>query len=119
MKFDEFKKKYEDVFGRPLSDRELAGAALERLEESEDNARDLATQLSDCEDELYELKANQRRNAGLSELGLTVSERISELIELPCDSCVITLRVSRDEIPTMDFAVNGLPIMHEEFDAEN
>lgn len=110
MNFEEFKEKANRRFGRKLSDREIAEAAIESMNNSVEHEMELNEEIENLGKQLYELKANQPRINGMSDLERTVSERICEILSLESNACDIQITKDCDGI-YMDFKVYGHPIV--------
>ena len=109
MTFDEFKEKVNRRFGRKLSDREIAEVAIESLNNSVKHEMELNEEIEDLGKQLSELRANQPRISGMSDLERTVSERICEILSLESNTCDIEITKDCDGI-YMDFKVYGHPL---------
>lgn len=110
MTFEEFKEKVNRRFGRKLSDREIAEVAIESLNDAVENEANLSEEIEDLEQQLSELKANQPRINGMSELEWKVSERVCEILSLESNACDIQITKDCDGI-YMDFKVYGHPLI--------
>ena len=111
MNFEEFKEKVNRRFGRKLSDREIAEVAIESMNNSVEHEMELNEEIEDLEQQLSELKANQPRINGMSELEWKVSERVCEILSLESNACDIQITKDCDGI-YMDFKVYGHPLVN-------
>ena len=110
LTYERLKEKAENRFQRKLSDKEIAEIAIEQLNDSVEHEMDLEESLSACEEDLSELKANNRWIEGLSDFERTVSERIHEVLSVPCNRCMVTFVKRADGVPTMDIIIEGHPL---------
>ena len=117
MTFEELQEKANRRFGRKLSDREIAEVAIENFNEAEAQVESFVTEIEGYREEIHqlrgelsELKANNRWAEGLSDFERKVSERIHEVLSVPCNRCMVTFVKRTDGVPTMDIIIEGHPI---------
>lgn len=104
MTFEELKEKAEKRFERELADKEIAEIAIEQLDVAVENEMAQNESINEMYKELSELKANKRYADGMTDLERTVSERICEILSVPCDVCEVSVVKDRDGV-RMNFSV--------------
>lgn len=110
LTYEELKERSEQRFQRTLSDKEIAEIAIEQLNDSVEHEMDLEEQLSASEEDLSDYKASYRWIEGLSDFERKVSERIHEVLSVPCSRCMVTFTKREDSVPTMDIIIEGHPL---------
>lgn len=116
MTFEELQEKANRRFGRKLTDREIAEIAIEQLNEANEQREVLEEECDSYNKTLSELKGELAEKGRLSELARTLSARIDEILSVPAFEYEIKIAISKDCVPTMDFAIKGNPIR---FDGED
>lgn len=118
IKFDKYKAKAEGVFGRSLSDKEVAEAALDQLsaythenEKLKDYTCDLKADIDNLRQELSE----QVHYDGVVKL---VANKLQEIVSTKAKAYTIKIILNNTRVPTINYFVEGEPLMMEEEEYE-
>lgn len=118
MTFEELKAKAEGIFGRSLSDKEVAEVAINRLSELDDDN----LELHDTIDGLHEDIANMRQE--LSEqvqydgVVKLVADKLQTIVSTKAKAYTIKINLDKVCVPTITYLVEDEPLMMEEEDYE-
>lgn len=114
MTFEEAKERYENVFGRKLSDREVAEIALNALSESEQGAVQLKQGVVQLKEEIVHLKDELSASTMLEEPVRLVAMKIQNIVSTKANKYTIRVIFSNTCIPTVDYCVEGEPVTDED-----
>lgn len=114
IKFNEYKVKAEGVFGRSLSDKEVAEAALDQLSaytHENEKLKDYICNLKADIDNLKQELSEQVQYAGVVKL---VADKLQTIISTKARAYTIRIKLDKTCVPTVDYYVEDEPMMMEE-----
>lgn len=114
MTFEEAKERYENVFGRKLSDREVAEIALNALSESEQGAVQLKQGVVQLKEEIVHLKDELSASTMLEEPVRLVAMKIQNILSTKAHKYTIRIIFDKICVPSVDYYVEGEPVTDED-----
>jgi len=118
MTFEELKAKAEGIFGRSLSDKEVAEVAINHLSECKDDIEELENELDEKTDDIVQLRkelSEQKQYDGVVKL---VADKLQEIISTKAKAYKIRINLDKVCVPTIDYLVEDEPLMMEEEEYE-
>ena len=114
MTFEELKAKAEGIFGRSLSDKEVAEVAINRLSELDDDNLELHDTIDGLREDITNLRqelSEQKQYDGVVKL---VADKLQEIVSTKAKAYTIKIKLDKVCVPTIDYLVEDEPLMMEE-----
>ena len=118
MTFEELKAKAEGIFGRSLSDKEVAEVAINRLSELDDDNLELHDTIDGLREDITNLRqelSEQKQYDGVVKL---VADKLQEIVSTKARAYTIKIKLDKVCVPTIDYLVEDEPMMMEEEEYE-
>lgn len=118
MTFEELKAKAEGIFGRTLSDKEVAEVAINRLSELDDDNLELHDTIDGLHEDISSLRqelSEQKQYDGVVKL---IADKLQEIISTKAKAYKIRINLDKVCVPTIDYLVEDEPLMMEEEEYE-
>ena len=118
MTFEELKAKAEGIFGRTLSDKEVAEVAINRLSELDDDNLELHDTIDGLHEDIASLRqelSEQKQYDGVVKL---VADKLQEIVSTKAKAYTIKIKLDKVCVPTIDYLVEDEPLMMEEEEYE-
>lgn len=114
MTFEELKAKAEGIFGRSLSDKEVAEVAINRLSELDDDNSELNEVIDDLHDDIATLRQELSKQVQYAGVVKLVADKLQEIISTKAKAYTIRIKLDKTCVPTIDYYVEDEPMMMEE-----
>ena len=118
MTFEELKAKAEGIFGRTLSDKEVAEVAINRLSELDDDNLELHDTIDGLHEDISSLRqelSEQKQYDGVVKL---VADKMQTIISTKARAYTIKIILDKTCVPTINYFVEDEPLMMEEEEYE-
>lgn len=118
IKFGEYKAKAEGVFGRSLSDKEVAEAALDQLSTYEHENEKLKDYICDLKADIGNLRQELSEQVHYDGVVKLVANKLQEIVSTKAKAYTIKIKLDKVCVPTIDYLVEDEPLMMEEEEYE-
>lgn len=114
MTFDELKKKAEEIFGRTLSDKEVAEVAINNLSECEEGVSDLEDEVVRLKGDVVQLRRELSEQMIYDEPVRLVADKLQNIMSTKAKEYIFEIKLSKDKAPTINYYVGDEPLVYEE-----
>ena len=118
MTFEELKAKAEGIFGRSLSDKEVAEVAINHLSELDDDNSVLNEVIDDLQEDIATLRQELSEQVQYDGVVKLVADKLQAIISTKARAYTIKIELDKTCVPTIDYFVEGEPLMMEEEEYE-
>ena len=118
MTFEELKAKAEGIFGRSLSDKEVAEVAINRLSELDDDNLELHDTIDGLREDIANLRQELSEQVHYDGVVKLVADKLQEIVSTKAKAYTIKIKLDKVCVPTIDYLVEDEPLMMEEEEYE-
>lgn len=116
--FEELKAKAEGIFGRTLSDKEVAEVAINRLSELDDDNLELHDTIDGLREDIANLRQELSEQVQYDGVVKLVAGKLQEIVSTKAKAYTIKIKLDKVCVPTIDYLVEDEPLMMEEEEYE-
>lgn len=114
MTFEEAKERYESVFGRTLSDKEVAEVAINNLSECEEGVSDLEDEVVRLNGDVVRLRRELSEQMVYDEPVRLVADKLQNIVSTKAKEYIFEIKLTKDKAPTINYYVGDEPLIYEE-----